>query len=72
MTPYEKTKDLIEKFNVKHHHKLGFDVSMMDDQIKKCALIAVDEILSAGPYSPTQGGMREYWQKVKSELEVMK
>ena len=34
---------------------------------KECALIAVDEILKAGPYKPT-GSMKEFWQEVKQEL----
>jgi hypothetical protein len=72
MTPKEKAKELIEKMNVIHYVKLGgkntnskgLPVSMYDDQIKQCALIAVDEILSAiRPF-----GNRKWWEEVKQEI----
>lgn len=53
MTPKEKAEELVSKMNVIHYMKLhgknknskGLPISMYDDQIKQCALIAVDEIL---------------------------
>ena len=45
MTPKEKAKELLEKMNVIHYLKgNGLPVSMHKSQVKKCALIAVDEI----------------------------
>jgi hypothetical protein len=50
MTPKEKAQELLGKMNVIHYTKLAsgaeLPVSMHDDQIKQCALIAVDEMLN--------------------------
>ena len=76
MTPKEKAEELIEKMNVIHYVKLGgkntnskgLPVSMYDDQIKQCALIAVDEILSANVVWYENSIPYNYWQKVKTEI----
>lgn len=78
MTPAEKAKELMEKFD-------GLDTAINDDLIgyfhnsKSCALIAVDEIISANPFDPNSMGDRdaiiedqnEYWQQVKAEIEKL-
>lgn len=50
MTPKEKAQEILGKMNVIHYTKLAsgseLPVSMYDDQIKQCALIAVDEMLN--------------------------
>ena len=81
MTPKEKAKELIEKMNVIHYVKLGgkntnskgLPVSMHDDQIKQCALIAVDEIVQAIRFTDAKSdlGYVGYWQKVKQEIEKL-
>jgi hypothetical protein len=58
MTPKEKAKDLVYKFW--SELEIGFINS------KKCALIAVDEILELN-----DGYDHEYWQEVKQEIEKL-
>lgn len=77
MTAKEKAKDLISKMNVIHYMKLrgknknsrGLPISMYDDQIKQCALIAVDEILNE--YWSHDTKRRDWWQEVKQEIEKL-
>jgi hypothetical protein len=90
MTAQDKAKELLSKMNVIHYMKLGgknkgskgLPVSMHDDQIKQCALIAVDEIIKAfylNIFSDIVGNNvinfseREsnYWQEVKQEIEKL-
>jgi hypothetical protein len=61
MTPTEKAKEMFDKmkgFRVKHTHS------------KKCALIAVDEILHLikDIYCYDFDILNPYWQEVKEEL----
>ena len=73
MTAQEKAKELVSKMNVIHYMKLrgenkdsrGLPISMYDDQIKQCALIAVDEILQLGCIEVP------YWFEVKQEIEKL-
>jgi len=69
-TPKEKADELFKKmkgFRVKHSHS------------KKCAIVAVDEIIEQWEYIDTYisdlGGKLnpnlKYWQEVKSELEKL-
>jgi hypothetical protein len=60
MTPKEKAKQLFDKmkgFRVKHSHS------------KKCALIAVDEILNAIEYLDEDS--EYFWEEVKQEIEKL-
>jgi hypothetical protein len=58
MTPKEKAEDLIDSFI-----RDGYDIIMSEKLAIRCALIAVDEIISlVGRYS-------NYWQEVKQEIE---
>lgn len=71
MTPKEKAKELVEKFNL--------PTGMMSDEIKQCALICVDEIIESSPSLPllADSGVygddialnAEYWKEVKKEIE---
>jgi nitrogenase molybdenum-iron protein alpha/beta subunit len=69
MTPKEKAKELVLKFmnlqepNYNWFHKiLG----------KKCALIAVDEILETTlDYFDDMHSLVTYWQQVKNEIEKL-
>jgi len=76
MTPQEKAKELVKKFDVIHYLKFSqgkqLPVSMYKSQIKACALIAVDEILNH--HSQEQGLYRidtYYWEQVKAEIEKL-
>ncbi len=72
MTPKEKARQLIEKYN--HIDEYYYDESFKDTDLgKQCALIAVDEIINllgvSSFLSPelTLG----YWLKVKKEIESL-
>ena len=68
MTPKEKAGELYNKM---------YDYSLFEEEAKRCALIAVDEILSELAY--TQNSVEDamnkiqvyisYWQEVKQEIE---
>lgn len=57
MTPKEKAKELVDKFNYESKHYLMLDA-------KQCALIAVIEILNLLPLAN-----RNFWRQVKHEIE---
>lgn len=62
MTPREKAEDLAKKYY--YVDELRFEYI---SQAKKCALIAVDEIMKAG--SDVDEYAECYWQEVKIEIE---
>jgi hypothetical protein len=62
MTPQEKAEELYEKYDALFTAPWKKHIST-----KQCALIAVDEILSAIGFSV----MDEYWQEVKEEIEKL-
>jgi hypothetical protein len=62
MGPKDKAEYLVQKFRI---HQPVWEV---EGDSKKCALIAIDEIITFG----NQLGIREpmmYWKQVKEELE---
>lgn len=69
MTPQEKAEQLVDRFSqiTDDYHRPS----------KQCALIAVGEILEQLNHLPTNGyGMEyvdviEYWNKVKTEIELL-
>ena len=61
MDAKEKAKELVDKFDN------TMEFSTPQRFAKQCALIAVDEILSAIGFSV----MDEYWQEVKQEIEKL-
>lgn len=70
MTPEEYAKELLDKMNVIHYLKgNGLPVSMHKTQIKQCALIAVDEILSF--VNSFDNDSIEFLQEVKQEIEKL-
>lgn len=79
MTAQDKAKELLSKMNVIHYMKLrgknkdskGLPISMYDDQIKECALIAVDEILNCHIWKFNSVEPYKYWQEVKQELQKL-
>jgi hypothetical protein len=61
MTPVEKAEYLIDIFV-----RDGYDLVMSEKMSKRCALIAVDEIISlVGRYT------NNYWEEVKHEIEKL-
>lgn len=71
MTQKEKAEELFKKMDVIHYMKLGgknsnskgLPISMHNDQVKQCALIAVDELIK-------ETGSK-YWYDVKQEIEKL-
>lgn len=67
MTPIEKANELYSKYDDLLNKDFGNPI-VFDNQLKQCALIAVDEIINFG----NQVGIREpmmYWNKVQEEIE---
>ncbi len=68
MTPKEKAKELIDKFQNTLFDKRH--VNLYQEDARECALIAVDEMLKHMSFHFGQIGMStlEYWNEVKQEL----
>ena len=63
MTPKEKAKELFNKMFCSSR-------SIEVEQAKKCALIAVDEIINSRPaITDSQIEYKNYWQEVKTEIQ---
>ena len=73
MTPKEKAKELLEKFeDIKTLHfwaEYENNNILLINQAKICALIAVDEILKT--IGDKIFSEYEYWQEVKQEIELL-
>ena len=81
MTPKEKAEELVDKY----YNILPFDKYVITkdedlsweyndwEEAKKCALIAVDEILNTIEYSSQADELSKvnYWQEVKQEIEKL-
>jgi hypothetical protein len=66
MTPQEKAKELVYKFDD------TMEFSTPQRFAKKCALIAVDEILDSLDYDYILFKQQsEYWKEVKQEIEKL-
>lgn len=63
MTPKEKALELVDKMF--ENDETGYEY-MHYSHAKNCALIAIDEILSAHLFDLDE---REYWIAVKQEIE---
>jgi hypothetical protein len=69
MTPKEKAEELVNKFyNLESEGDKGGWMTFND--AKKCALIAVDEILQMGIIAYWNMA-KEYWEEVKNEIEKL-
>jgi hypothetical protein len=75
MTPKEKAEELVDKFHMKVLDRDGTS-AMNGFEVKQCALIAVDEILTVVKFYEKQNcrllidNMKVlYWQEVKQEIE---
>jgi hypothetical protein len=81
MKPKEKAKELMKKYTPYVHYgdeDVTYDAILrMVENVKQCALIAVDEILENlyGLYNATNyvGPLfnQDYWQQVKQEIEKL-
>jgi hypothetical protein len=70
MTTTEKAKELVEKFEC--IVATASDKWSVKDEAKRCALIAVDEILEI--VSSDESAIiveLQYWQQVKEEIEQL-
>ena len=73
MTPKEKAKELVDKFYKSQVEVLAKDgtapIDLIEHEIsKKCALIAVDEILDLDSGDAVN---KDYWDEVKKEIELL-
>ena len=77
MTPKEKADELIEKFKkattYKYQEYAGANYSIFEhdiEELQKCAIIAVDEIIDELKREPYNNYQRIIsWQSVKQQLE---
>jgi hypothetical protein len=72
MTAKEKAKELVDKFE---DDLLECDTYFLEAAKKRCALIAVDEIIEILRFDlghdDTARGLCEYWQEVKSKIHLL-
>jgi len=79
MTPKEKAMELSWKFSEYSHtdfnySKGGYQIKTQIENAKKCAIIAVDEILNNTPkYLGSYCNQNEikFWNEVKTEIEKL-
>jgi hypothetical protein len=76
MTPKEKAEELIEKYKQYSQLEIGYQgITSRIQSAKKCALIAVDEIINNNNKIPGNvNGLHtientSYWEQVKQEVE---
>jgi hypothetical protein len=72
MTPKEKAKELVEKYFDTCHKSSDLELSWK--VCKRCALIAVDEMLENDGWSSSQYGwdvFKKYFIEVKKEIEKL-
>ena len=66
MTPKEKAKELIEKFDKE------FDDGYASWKYsEKCALICVDEIIQSSSWEYNEELHLEFWENVKDEIKIL-
>jgi hypothetical protein len=66
MTPKEKAKELVDKFNV-----VGLQQRA---EAYQCAVIAVDEIIASNPIAFDEQDnciAKQWWKEVKKEIELL-
>ena len=72
MTPKEKANELIEEY-LSLNDNFNKPIVTDEQDAVKCAIIAVDEILDELKRNPHYIYKRiEFWQAVKSQLEILK
>lgn len=70
MTPKEKAEELVNKFRIVSYGKYSLPTK---NNAKKCALIAVNEILEEHRFDDSDYANRKFkfWQEVKQEIEKL-
>lgn len=68
MTPRQKADELYSKYDDLLNKDFGNPI-VFDNQLKQCALIAVDEILRAAFYSTDE--IYNFYIEVKQEIEKL-
>lgn len=70
MTPRQKADELYSKYDDLLNKDFGNPI-VFDNQLKQCALIAVDEILEMDLpiFEEDADEFYDYWQEVKREIE---
>lgn len=72
MTPKEKAKELVSRFNFEH---LGdrYVLHQTVEESKRCALIAVNEIINAIDWNESEYPVSEelFWLEVIKEIEKL-
>jgi len=82
MTPKEKAEELVDKFHIKVYVSFiensipsVINALMLYNSAKQCALIAVDEIILANPYSNTfknvEYSSMDYGDEVRQEINKL-
>jgi hypothetical protein len=70
MTPEEKAIELYSYYDNLLNKDFIFPI-VHDNQLKQCALIAVDEIINYLTENSITGTLRGYWKEVKQEIEKL-
>jgi hypothetical protein len=76
MTPKEKAQEIYKKYS-KGKDEYGWYLCEFDSCAKKCALIAVDELIESHLLLTTTHDVKpsirckRYWQEVKQEIEKL-
>jgi hypothetical protein len=70
MTPKEKANELLEKMTDNYYTDTAL-VEINRRQAKRCAIIAVDEILNTLSPHIADYNARYYWRAVKAEIELL-
>ncbi len=70
MTPKEKAEDLFNKYATYVVMWAG-DINTTHQNCKQCALIAVDEIINSIIGNYEFDFLRNYWQEVKKEIQIL-
>jgi hypothetical protein len=65
MTPKDKARELVEKYY------WTFGDGYLGQQHIQCALIAVDEIIKAMDNVMLPNPFKQYWNKVKQEIQAL-
>jgi hypothetical protein len=69
MTPKEKANQLVDRMYNVDFHDDAREIAMRYPHAIKCALVAVEELLSLC-WNGNKTAM-EYWQQVKNEIEKL-
>jgi hypothetical protein len=73
MTPKEKAKELVDSYRIilmNEDTECGEEI-LCTVIAKQCALIAVDEIIKAMDNVMLPNPFKQYWNKVKQEIELL-